>query len=243
VAEAKKTPRKKVHFRQAFLTGFVALFPIVLTLFVLKLCWNVIMTVSGPLGDLLNYAVTAATDFKGLPAWVGKVGALILALAAVYLIGLALASIVGRRIMGWLDAVIVRLPLVNYIYPHAKQLSQFIFGGGQVRFNRVVAVEYPRKGVYSMGFVTSDGIRSLSRRKGRRLIAVFVPTSPTPFTGWTVLVEEEEVLPLDMTVDEALRFTISCGVLVPGEMPREAGVIPGPILPPAAGRTAPRETA
>ena len=106
-----------------------------------------------------------------------------------------------------------------------------------------MAVEYPRQGAYAIGFATSDGIQSLSRRKGRKMIAVFVPTSPAPFTGWTVLVDEAEVLTLDMTVDEALRFTISCGVLVPGEMPQEAVRVPGSPSPPATVKAAGQDTA
>ncbi len=86
-----------------------------------------------------------------------------------------------------------------------------------MRFNRVVAVEYPRRGIFSLGFITSDGIKSVSRAKGRRVVAVFIPTSPTPLTGWTVLVDETEILDVDMTVDEAVRFVVSCGVLVPGD--------------------------
>jgi len=213
------TKVKKLRPRRALLTGFVALFPIVLTGIVLYLCWTTIERFGKPLGVLVTNAVSwvTGTPAEELPKGLGTVAALALAVLFVYFLGWFLASVLGRRLMVWADGLLSRLPLVRYIYPHARQLSGFLFGERKLKFNRVVAIEYPRKGIYTIGFVTSDGIENLSRQDGRKMIAVFVPTSPTPFTGWTVLVNENEALPVDMTVDEALRFTVTCGVITPGQ--------------------------
>ena len=223
---------QKVTVRQAFITGLVALFPVVLTIFVLTLCWGVVQKLSTPLGNLITWLLsqTMGIEEGRSPVWlegVGTMAALALGVLFVYLLGWSLAGVMGRRFIKWADTLFSRLPVVSYIYPHAKQLSDFLFGGRKLRFNRVVAIEYPRKGLYTIGFVTSDGITGLSRRSGRKLVAVFVPTSPTPFTGWTVLVDENEVLPVNMTVDESVRFAVTCGVITPGkEFPDGVSVPP-----------------
>ena len=229
----------KVHIRRAFITGFVALFPIVLTVFVLYLCWRTIEELSKPLGDLVRYTVSWTTGIESgkLPEGVGTLVALALAVLFVYVLGWSLAGLFGRQLMVWMETLFSKLPIVRYIYPHAKELSDFLFGRKKIRFNRVVAIEYPRKGIYTIGFATGDGIDGVSRRTGRRMIAVFVPTSPTPFTGWTVLVDENEVLPVDMTVDEAVRFIVTCGVLVPGDETIDELPSATP-LPPVGGESA-----
>jgi len=211
--------QEKIQFRRALITGFIALLPIGITIFILKLVWNMAITpLSAPLGGLITHIVswTSGLDHDVIPEWTGTLAALVIVVAVVYLLGRSLTGIFGKTFMDWTDNLFSRLPVVRFIYPHAKQLSDFLFGGRKVKFNRVVAIEYPRKGIHTIGFVTSNGIEDLSARKGHRMLAVFVPTSPTPFTGWTVLVDEADVLPLDMSVDEAVRFAVSCGVIVPG---------------------------
>ena len=226
----------KYHFRRAFITGLVALLPIVITLFVLKLVWDMaISRLSAPLGGVITHVVSWSTgvDYQAIPEWPGKLAALAFAVLFIYLLGRSLAGIFGKRFMFWCDNLFSRLPVLRFIYPHAKQLSDFLFGARKVRFNRVVAIEYPRKGIYTIGFVTSGGIDGISLHHGHRMLAVFVPTSPTPFTGWTVLVDEREVLPVNMTVDQAVRFAVTCGVIAPdgattAELPAVRPELPSP---------------
>jgi uncharacterized membrane protein len=165
---------------------------------------------------------------KPPPDWVGTVAALLLVALGTYLMGLAIVNIFGPRLVRWTDALFSRLPVVRYIYPYSKQLSEFLFGARKLNFNRVVLVEYPRKGIWSLGFVTSGGVPAASRKMGVPLIGVFIPASPTPFTGWTILAPESEVIAVEMTVDEAVRFIVSCGVISPGQ--------PATMPPPAAKR-------
>jgi uncharacterized membrane protein len=206
--------------RRALLTGFVALFPLVLTVVVLRVIWRLVLSpISVPLGRRLTDMVAVLTPVEELPVWadwIGIIAALLLAVLAVYLLGGVLTTFVGRRILARVDLLLASLPVIGSIYPHAKQISGFLFGEEQMQFKRVVAVEYPRHGCYSLGFATSGGLEKVADHLGAKLVSVFVPTSPTPVTGWTVMVPEHEVIPLDMSVDEAVRFILSCGVLLPG---------------------------
>lgn len=222
--------------RRAILTGFVALFPLVLTVVVLRVIWRLVLSpISVPLGMKLTDLVAGLAPVEEFPVWADWIGigaALVLAILVVYLLGRVLTTFVGRRLLARIDNGMASLPVIGSIYPHAKQISGFLFAEGEMQFQRVVAVEYPRRGCYSLGFATSGGLRRVAQHTGLKLMAVFVPTSPTPITGWTVMVPEDEVIQLDLTVDEAVRFILSCGVLIPsapgGTMDREGF----PIHPP-----------
>ncbi len=203
--------------RHTFIIGFIALLPLMLTLFVLSLAWQIVVKLSGPLGAAISWTVSKTTSFGTPPEWAGTAAAVLLSLLGIYLMGLAIVNIFGSQLVLWTDALFSRLPVLRHIYPHAKQLSEFLFGARKLNFRRVVLIEYPRKGVWSLGFVTSGGIPAASRKMSMPLIAVFIPASPTPFTGWTVLTPESEVVAVEMTVDEAVRFFVSCGVIIPGQ--------------------------
>jgi len=212
--------------RRSLLTGFVALFPIALTFLVLQLLWkHILKPISAPLGKLILKGIVALTpieSIESLPRWAGGVGmivALALAVLAVYALGIIITTVVGRKLLRLGDYVLNRVPLINSIYPYAKQLSDYLFGESKIRFSRAVAIEYPRRGIYSLGFVTSHGPEYITEHTGREMLAVFVPTSPTPITGWVVTVPADEVIDLKMNVDQAIRFAVSCGVLVPGKPP------------------------
>jgi len=110
------------------------------------------------------------------------------------------------------------VPLVKQVYPSVKQVTDFLVGGSddqKMSFNRVVAVEYPRKGLWSIGLVTGSTMQSIQDRTGRACMTIFVPSSPTPFTGYVIIVPREDTIDLSVTIEEALRFTISGGVVIP----------------------------
>jgi uncharacterized membrane protein len=143
--------------------------------------------------------------------WVGFV----LAIVAIYIFGRFVASFLGRFIWRFLERALLSIPIIGAIYPHIKQVTDFIFTERKIEFSRVVAVEYPRKGVWSLGLVTGAGMRTLQEAADSALLTVFIPSSPTPVTGYTITVRREEVVELAMNIDDALRFTISGGVIMP----------------------------
>jgi len=231
------------NFRRSVLTGIGALLPLILTIFLLTFAWNLVSKkIAEPINNRFKQALKTepgkqflrqqygwsdslladpeALDAKldkQFPSFVGLSLALLLGLLFLYLFGYFLAFIVGQRLFRFLERLLQRLPLISAVYPHAKRLSRFLFTEQKHQFNRVVAIEYPRKGVYAMAFVTSEGMPQINEAVGRKMLNCFLPTSPTPFTGFVLMVPEDEVIALPITVDQAFSFTVSGGVLVPPE--------------------------
>jgi uncharacterized membrane protein len=112
---------------------------------------------------------------------------------------------------------ILRIPLVNKVYGSVKQVTDFAFSEREIEFNRVVAIQYPREGIWSLGFVTGNSMREITEATGEPMLSVLMPTSPMPMTGFTVNVKRSEAIDLNLTVDEAIQFIVSCGVVIPAQ--------------------------
>ena len=154
--------------------------------------------------------------------WPVRMVGLLVAIFAVYLAGRLVGGLVGRAAYRWLERVITSLPVIKKIYSWIKQIVDFLFSQQDraMKFRRVVAVEYPRRGVWSVGFQTGAAMDSIGARLGEESITVFIPSSPTPFTGYTITVPRTSTIDLPLSVEEAIGFTISAGVLRP---PSEGG--------------------
>ena len=163
---------------------------------------------------------------------------LVLAVMLVYIIGALLTRSIGRRLFRWGENQIARVPLIGRVYPAFKQVTDFFFGDdddeNRLKFNRVVAVEYPRKGIWSVGLVTGNTMRLIQDRAGAPCLTVFIPSSPTPFTGYVITVPKGDTIDLPVTIEDALKFAVSGGVVVPPSQTIEpaAAAVP-PIDPPA----------
>jgi uncharacterized membrane protein len=133
------------------------------------------------------------------------------------LAGALLASVVGRSLWRMVENFIMNTPLLRRVYPYVKQITDFVLTQEEQKkmFSRVVAVEYPRKGIWSVGFVTGSGIEKVVNNVKKEFLTILIPTSPTPFTGFVIMVPKKQTIELDMTVEEALRFTVSAGVIAP----------------------------
>ena len=109
----------------------------------------------------------------------------------------------------------VAVPIIRKVYPYIKQLVDFLFSENDTpKFSGVVAVEYPRKGIWSVGFMTGESLKSIEEKLPDS-VTIFIPSSPTPFTGYTITVSKKDTIDLPLTVEEAIRFAVSGGVLVP----------------------------
>lgn len=142
------------------------------------------------------------------------VGFLVSLLFVLWLGSLA-SGFVGRGLTRVIDRAMRAIPLVRSIYPYTKQVCEFFLEDDALEFDTVVAVPYPSEGLWSVGFVTGTTFKTLREATGKDLVNVFVPSSPMPMTGYTTFCEVERLIPLPFTVDEALRATVSGGVLIP----------------------------
>ncbi len=139
----------------------------------------------------------------------------IIAIILVYFVGFFLASFIGRTSWRAAEGLLYRIPLIRAIYPNVKQVTDLVLSERSVEFSGVVAVEYPRKGIWSVGLSTGGPIKQVQQRVTNDLVSVFIPSSPTPITGYVIQVPREDIIDLNMTIDEGLRFTISGGVIKP----------------------------
>lgn len=213
------------HFRSYFFRGMAALLPTILTIWIFVQCYVFIQdrisvhinrgVVQLILMSTERYAKEALVDF-----WVegpGRVTGFFVAVVVVVFIGAFLASVMGRTIWRFFEKALVNIPLFRSVYPHIKQVTDFLLAKKDLTFSKVVALEYPRKGTWSIALVTGKGIKRVNTEAKDELLTVFVPSSPTPFTGYVILVPKSETIELDYTIEESLRFIISGGVVTPAE--------------------------
>jgi len=169
--------------------------------------------------DVLYNLNTLGVDAEKLRGAVKKavhpVFGLFAALLLLVGVGYLASGFLGRRVVTWFDARLSQIPFIKWIYPYAKQFVEYFLSDSDLEFDTVVAAPYPSPDVYCIAFVTSPGFRTLHKTLGGRYVACFVPTSPMPMTGYTVFIEASRLIPLPISVDEALRTTISAGVLIP----------------------------
>ena len=145
-----------------------------------------------------------------------SVFAVSLVIVAIYFLGRFVSVRLGSWVVGQVeDRLLGRLPVIRNVYGSAKQVTEFLFSENQVEYRRVVAVEYPRRGLWSLGLVTGEGMLEITTAVGEPCVSLLIPSSPMPVTGYTMCVPRSAVLDLDITVDQAFQFCISCGVLVP----------------------------
>lgn len=157
--------------------------------------------------------------------WYTRYSGLFVGIVLIYLAGRMLGGFIGRRLYARLEKLLERIPIFKQVYPHVKQIVDFIFGESQMEFSKVVIVEYPRKGIWTVGLLTGDSLKDIQVQTGTDIVSVFIPSSPTPFTGYTITVPRQDAIEVPISIEEALRFVVSGGVLVPER--ERAGVIDG----------------
>lgn len=189
------------HLKEKFATGLFLVIPLGITIFILKFLFNFADGILGTYLDDLFTAIThRETHFPGLGMLTGAV--------VIYLAGLLATNVFGTHLLHWGDEILSRIPLVKSIYTSSKQLTQ-VFKEGKTSYRRAVFVEWPRKGVRAVGFVTAEVTRD-----GENLVVVYVPTMPNPTSGFALFFHEDEVMESGMSVEDAVKFMMSGGVVV-----------------------------
>ncbi|MFQ5743439.1 MAG: DUF502 domain-containing protein [Acidobacteriota bacterium] len=206
------------HFRKAFLTGLLVIFPLLITIWLLSLLFAPIQHFATPpvVAILRWLGLGALLDLPGAGVGASLIGLLLTAIF-IYLVGVLGSNIIGRSLVRGLDNLALSIPLVKSIYGSARQLLETFGSPARTTFEGVVMIEYPRQGFYMVGLVTSETAGELRDRTSQNLVNVFVPTTPNPTSGVLVMVARESLIPLEMTVEEALRLIVSGGIVAPVE--------------------------
>ncbi len=168
-----------------------------------------------PMPDTAKGIYTWYVDHRWLPRRFVVPFFLCVFLLVLYLLGKFLAAGAGRFFWSQLERLINRVPLVRNVYSSVKQVTDFFITEPDIQYTRVVAIEYPRKGIWTVAFATGDGMWEICGVTKEPMLTVFVPTSPMPFTGFALTVKKSEVIDLSLTVDQAIQFMVSCGVVIP----------------------------
>jgi len=198
--------------RRYLVAGVLVLAPLVITIYIL---------VSG--FAILDRLFADAVEFVAGRRIPGAGAAL--TLVVTILTGMFAANVVGRTVIEAWDGLFERIPVVRTVYSSVKQLMQAFGPQGRSGFQRVVLVEHPRKGVWSLGFVTNRAEGPIDLAVGERAVLVFIPTAPNPTTGFLIAVPEIEVVPVDLSVEAAFKLIVSGGIVAP--QPAAARTEPG----------------
>lgn len=234
-------------FRRFFVRGLAALLPTLITLWLLVKVWEFLWEALG------RHIILAIRFFwyrlggwwivpdepagyirRALPpeSFGTQVVGVILAVLLVYIVGVFVGNFIGRQFWRLGELAVMRLPVVRAIYPAVKQVTDLFLSDrtGHFAGSRVVAVEHRAQGVWTIGLVTAPGLRALSHSTQQEMVTVFVPSTPTAFSGYVVVVPRQSIVELPLTVEEAMRLLVSGGVLAP---PSAKGV-QAAVAPPAA---------
>ncbi|HTY45910.1 MAG TPA: DUF502 domain-containing protein [Patescibacteria group bacterium] len=192
------------RMKQYLITGCIVVVPAVLTVYVL---YAIFLFADGILGRFLNIYFQETLGFY-IPG-IGFVLSFLIILSA----GFLAKRFVGRKIFMPLERWFSGLPIIDNIYPVFKQIVQFIGAQKELGFKKVALIEYPSKGIWSLGFVTNEQFKEVDSTCGKQMLAILVPTVPNPLTGFVIFVPKEEVRFPDISVTDAMKIIISGGVL------------------------------
>jgi uncharacterized membrane protein len=211
--------RAMTHVRGRIGAGLLIVLPLLITIWLLSILFNVINTWVTP-GVL---ATLRAARTPGLDQWHARVAVpligVLLTVVLIYLVGLLTGNLVGRRILAFFEAAMLRIPLVKGIYGAARQLLDAVSLTGKKPFSRVVLVEFPRTGVWTVGFVTQERPHRIGGPRGEdAAVSVFVPTAPNPTSGWVLFLRETDLVELDITVEQGLKLIVSGGIVSPSDL-------------------------
>lgn len=196
----------------SFIRGLITLLPLLVTIWLL---WFMYTFLDGILGNIIAMFIGHPVPLVGF----------VLIMLLILLTGYFTTYIVGARLFKFGEELLYRIPIVKSIYSSAKQVNDVLFQEKKAEeYRRACIVEYPRKGIWSVGFVTSDAAAEIEAKAKEKMINVFIANTPTPATGFLIMVPAREVILLDMKMEDAFKYVISGGVLKPSLVPQEVPI-------------------
>jgi uncharacterized membrane protein len=205
-AKTAKTT-KKVTLKTYFLTGLLVLVPLAITLWVLGL-------VIGTMDQTLNLLPGSWQPERLLGFNLPGIGAL-LTLVFIFIVGLLTQNFIGQTLVKWWETLLAHIPVVGPLYTSVKQVSDTLLSSSGNAFRKALLIEYPRKGSFTIAFMTGIPSGEVASHLEGEHVSVYIPTTPNPTSGFFLMLPRAEVVELDMTVDAALKYIVSMGVVAP----------------------------
>ena len=193
--------------KKYIVAGLLVWLPLAVTVFIVKLVVDLLDNIILLLPPDYQPAIILGFSIPGF--------GIVLAISTLLVTGMFAANLFGRRLFGLWEAILNRIPLVRSIYNSVKQISTTILDANGKSFRKVVMLQYPRKGIWSIGFLTNEYVSVNIEGRNENLVAVFVSTTPNPTSGFILMMPHDEIIDLDMTVEEGFKFIISMGVIIP----------------------------
>ena len=202
----------KRRLRNIFLTGFVVTLPIALTIFILNFLFKSLDSLSPIFTNWLIFFGAPLPEGYRIP-FLG----MIITFSIVFFIGALTNNIFGKKIIHFMENIVERIPFVRPIYKGTKQVVSSFAAIDIKAFTKVVLIEFPRKGAYAIGFVTGKTSGELQRLTGENHLKVFIPTTPNPTSGFIVFADPSEVIELNITIEDGIKYAVSGGIVNPEE--------------------------
>ncbi len=202
--------RLRTSLKNYFLTGLLVILPIFITVYVILFLIRI-------MDAILKYIPAKYLPETYLHIQIPGLG-LILVVILVFVVGLLARNIVGRRIVRFGENLVDRIPLVRVLYAGVKQLLEPLFLQKTDAFKRVALLEYPRRGAYVLGFITGESKGEVQSKTSKNMVNIFVPTTPNPTSGFYILIPDDELILLNMSVEDAFKLIISGGIVSPPEV-------------------------
>jgi uncharacterized membrane protein len=205
------------RWRASFFTGLLIVLPGVVTLAVVKWFFGTVSSFTDALLFFLPHFLDPKKIFlngqSGPMFWYWSLLALAVGIVSVSVVGGMTRYYIGKRLIAWADSVMLRVPVLNKIYGTIKQVDEAFTSGKKSSFKTVVLVEYPREGIYAVGFITSEQADEVEAKTNRKCVCVFIPTTPIPTGGFLIIVPEDKIIKLDMNVADGFKYIISLGAI------------------------------
>lgn len=206
--------RQLIRWRADFFAGLAVALPIVLTLAIVTWIFNSVSGLTNTVLFFLPREITHENRGEGEMLWYWSLLALLITAVLLALLGRFARYFIGKKIIAMVDNIMRQLPLLNKIYVTVKQVNEALTSK-RTAFKKVVLIEYPRPGCYSIGFIANEYHPEASEKIGKRAACVFLPTTPNPTSGYLLIVPEDQIKPMNMSISDGVKLIISLGSVVP----------------------------
>lgn len=197
-----------MRIRHYFATGFLITLPVFITLYFIFI---ILRFIDGIFGKVINFYLKQYLGFA-----IPGIG-IIIGMLVVFGVGFTAANFFGKKIIHALERWFLKFPFIRQIYPATKQIVDSFISKDSPAFKKVVLVQYPARGIWSVGFLTSESFKEANDKAGRELLHIFIATTPSPLTGFLILVPREDVTELNISIEEGIKLIISGGIVKPAE--------------------------